>query len=74
MTERLTIHVEDGTRDRLLALAGSERKIGATVSELAKQAEALQALKTSYLQTVIDVLTRIDALEAAVFGVSEDED
>ena len=46
MTERLTIHVEDGTRDRLLKLAdGHERKLGAVVSELAKQAEALQALK-----------------------------
>lgn len=75
MTERLTIHVEDGTRDRLLALAdGHERKLGAVVSELARQAEALQALKESFLFSLVDVLTRIDALEAAVFGVSEDED
>jgi len=74
MGERLNLAVEDGTKERLLALAGSERKLGSTVSGLVKQAEALQALKTSYLLTLVDVLTRIDALETAVFGVSEDED
>ena len=76
MTERLNLAVEDGTKARLLALAdGRERKLGSTVSELAKQAEALQALKTSYLLTLVDVLTRLDALEAAVFGARDtDED
>lgn len=75
MTERLTIHVEDGTRDRLLALAdGHERKLGAVVSELARQAEALQALKESFLFSLVDVLTRIDRLERAVGIVTEDED
>lgn len=75
MTERLTIHVEDGTRDRLLKLAdGHERKLGAVVSELAKQAEALQALKEAFFFSLIDVLTRIDALERAVGIVTEDED
>lgn len=75
MTERLTIHVEDGTRDRLLALAdGHERKLGAVVSELARQAEALQALKESFLFSLVDVLTRIDRLERSVGIVTEDED
>lgn len=76
MTERLNLAVETGTKERLLALAdGHERKLGAVVSGLVKQAEALQALKTSYLLTLVDVLTRIDALEAAVFGARDtDED
>ncbi len=74
MTERLTIHCEDGTRDRLIALAGgSERKIGAVVSELAKQAEALQALKQAWAFSLVDVLTRIDRLETAVFGVTDED-
>lgn len=74
MTERLTIHVEDGTRDRLLALAdGHERKLGAVVSVLAKQAEALQAVKQTFLLSLVDVLTRIDRLETAVFGVTDED-
>jgi len=72
--ERLTIHVTPGTRDRLLKLAGSERKLGAVVSELARQAESLQALKESFFFSLIDVLTRIDRLERAVGIVTEDED
>lgn len=34
MTERLTIAVEDGTRDKLRELAGGERKVGAYISKL----------------------------------------
>lgn len=74
MGERLSLAVEDGTKARLLKLAdGHERKLGAVVSELARQAEALQTLKTSYLQTLLDVLTRLDALENTVFGVTDED-
>lgn len=68
MTERLTIHVEDGTRDRLLALAdGHERKIGAVVSELAQEAHERQKIQKTLAQAVLDVLQRVERLEAAVF-------
>lgn len=69
MTERLTIHCEDGTRDRLIALAGgSERKIGAVVSQLAHEAYEKQQIQQTLAQAVWDLLQRVQRLEAAVYG------
>jgi len=34
MTERMTVALEDGTRDKLIELSGGERKIGSLVSDL----------------------------------------
>ncbi len=68
MTERLTIHCEDGTRDRLIALAGGERKIGAVVSQLAHEAYEQQQIQQTLAQAVWDLLQRVQRLEAAVYG------
>lgn len=67
MTERLTLSVEDGTRDKLIALAGGERKIGVVVSELAAEAYERQKIQKTLAQAVLDVLQRVERLEAAVF-------
>lgn len=68
MSERLTVALEDGTKELLVQLAGGERKVGAYLSALIRQMSARELVPATELdaleQKFNETDRRIDSIES----------